>query len=70
MYIIKISREPHSFMFNSKVWSKEWSEELNSHIIDLIDEKRVFSSFIAKRWANKVIANDLFLKNKLVILHG
>jgi hypothetical protein len=70
MYIIKFSRESYSFIVDSKVWSKEWSEDLNSHIITLIAQKRTVSFWAAKRWADSIVTNDLFLREKLVILHG
>lgn len=70
MYIVKFSRDIHSFWLSCDVWSKEWSDEMNSHSVALIGTKKTLFYFVAKRWANKIVLQDLLKKERLDFING
>jgi len=69
MYIVKYSKKS-PLRLNVSVWSKEWSDELNSNQIEKLDEKNAILIFMARRWACKTIIKDLVLRKKMEILDG
>lgn len=70
MYIVKFSKDIKSFWLYCTVLSKEWSEEMNSHTVNIIGKKKTLFYFIAKRWSHNIIINDLLNKQKLEIVDG
>jgi len=68
MYIIKLQRGP--FLIRASVWSKEWQEDINSHLTDMLAEKTFLLHFRARQWAHSVIAANLFKKRKLEVIDG
>ena len=69
MYLIKFSRKSF-FIFHTSVWSKEWSEEFNSHKIEQLGEKNAILLSSARRWAHNIIIRDLVLRKKMEVLDG
>jgi len=69
MYIVKYSRSS-SLRLNVSVWSKEWSDELNSNQIEKLGEKNTILVSTARKWACKTIIRDLVLRKKMEVLDG
>ena len=69
MYIVKYSKKS-PFRLNVSVWSKEWSDELNSNQVEKLGEKSAILVSMARRWACKIIIKDLVLRKKMEVLDG
>lgn len=65
MYVGKISGS--GWRLTASVYQKTWSKELSSNKIELLDKEKFFFKFMAKKWINATICNDLIKHNELEI---
>jgi hypothetical protein len=67
MYVAKIDRR--GIFWYAKLFEKKWSDQLYSNRIELVDQKKFITRYMAKKWYKKKVL-DLLIENKELEIHN
>jgi hypothetical protein len=68
MYVVKFDRV--GIFWYAKLFQKEWSDEILSHKIKVLDGRKFLIKIIAKKWIRKKIYESLIQQKELEIYDG
>jgi hypothetical protein len=68
MYVVRFDRA--GIFCYAKLFQKEWSDEILSHKIEVVGNRKFLTKGLAKKWVRKKIYESLIQKKKLEIQNG
>lgn len=68
MYVAKFTRK--KLRWNVTIFEKNWSDQMLTHEVTILNNKSFFLSSSGYRWINKEIARIMFEQHKLEIIDG